>query len=505
MRYFIRSWSCVRILFGLAIPLCLLWSGTTLPVTAQSDAIAWSKPINLSNTPQGSGNPAIVADGYGNVHVFWSEDMGGAAMRVQDPLPEGNSIFYKRWDGENWTSPIDILSVPDDAIANFISVACDAQNQLHAVWTGQSNLYYSYAPAEQAYSARAWTIPVILAPNSARSAWMISIAAGATGELHVAYATRGSQAGVYYIHAAGAGKEWDAPIKLSGAMDALEESISNVKLAADGAGRLHVAWQTSQIEGFGQAVYYARSPDNGRHWSSPTQMGYRRSGDFDVGLSSLVAQGKSEVHLIYNAGTSPVGRYERVSQDGGETWSSPYLIFAEMEGLNGFLTPLVDGAGQMHMIIDMRTRDTLVVGIYYARWLDPGWTKVLPVATAAPYGPSAHYTAATVRLGNELHVVWTQLRFGEIWYTHGTVPGVAPAAAAPPRPETLASSQPVTATVTSPRLVLTARPTLAFTDLASPAAAETTDNPLLYSVGVPFLLVLCLAAAAALVLARRRR
>ncbi len=506
MRRYCYSWPFVRLFFGLAIPLGLLWSGTTALVAAQSDTIEWSKPLNLSNTPQGSGTPAIVADSYGYVHVFWSEDMGGPAMRPQDPLPEGNAIYYRRWDGVSWTTAVDILSSPDDSIANYVSVAVDADNRLHAVWTGQTNLYYSYAPAEQAYSARAWTTPVVLATNSARSAFMINIAVGPGGDLHVAYATRGSDAGVYYLHAAGVGKDWEAPIKLSGTLDALEESISNVKIIADGAGRLHVGWQTNQIEGYGQAVYYVHSLDGGRHWGSPIQMGYRMEGDFDVGLSSMFVLGKSEVHIIYNAGIHPIGRYERISQDGGETWSAPYLILDDMEGLNGFLVPLMDGSGQQHLIIDMRTRDTQVVGIYYARWLDPGWSQVLPVATAAPYGPSAHYTAATVRLGNELHVVWTQLRLGEIWYVHGTVPGV-PAATAEPirRSETLVPPvEPVTSTEVSANPAPTARPTLPFADLAAPTAVVSSDNPLLYSIGVPFLLVLSSVTGLMLFLRRRR-
>ena len=503
MTRFSRLWSFVRIVWGLAILLCLLGSGATLPVDAQSNAIAWSKPINLSNTPQGSGDPAIVADGYGYVHVFWSEDMGGPTMRAVDPLPEGNSIYYTRWDGEVWTPPVDILSVPYDSIANFISVVVDSKNRLHAVWTGQTSLYYSWAPGSRAYSAGAWSKPVVVGTDSARSAWMISIAVGASGDLHVAYATRGGSAGIYYTHSTNGGLDWDAPVRLSGALDAVEESYSNVKIIADAMGRLHVAWQTNQIEGYGQAVYYAKSPNGGKAWSPPIQLAYRAPGDFDVSLSCIVARGQSEVHIIYNAGVRPVGRYELISHDGGATWSDAYPILQSLEGINGFLAPLVDGVGQMHLIIDMRTRDTQVVGLYYAQWLEPGWSKVTPLATEAPYGPSAHYTAAAVRLGNELHVVWTQLRYGEIWYMRGTVPGVAqtPALSLPGLP-TPTSSVP---TGSTPQMVPTTHPVMPAGDTAIPDSAQAADNAMLYSVGVPILFVLAAVSGWLFVYALRHR
>jgi hypothetical protein len=126
--------------------LCFLWSSLTQPVASQEGPISWSKPLDLSNTPQGSGHPAIITDSYGYVHVFWSEDLGGRLMRPQDSLPSGNTLLYTRWDGESWSEPNDILSISDDAVADFASVTIDPNNRLHVVWSGQKNIYYSSAP-----------------------------------------------------------------------------------------------------------------------------------------------------------------------------------------------------------------------------------------------------------------------------------------------------------------------------------------------------------------------
>jgi len=111
-----------------------------------------------------------------------------------------------------------------------------------------------------------------------------------------------------------------------------------------------------------------------------------------------------------------------------------------------------------------------------------------------------------VRLGNELHVVWTQLRRGEIWYMRGILPGVAPRLPASVTGTTaLAPSAALTVTEASPGPVLTAHPTAPFADLATPVSPETADNPLLYSIGAPAVVVLIAAGGALLVLRRRRQ
>ncbi len=394
---------------------------------AQTTTVKWDAPVDLSNTPTSSTYAAIVADGYGNVHVFWSEEVDGPTMQSNEAPRDGNTIFVKTWNGTSWTVANDVLFVPDDNIAEFVSATVGPDNTLHVVWTGQSNIYYSNAPALQAGSAHAWAKPEIVAPESARSAWESSVVTDAADNVHIAYATRGTDAGVYHIQSTDGGVTWGNATKLSKPFEALEMSFSRVKMITDRAGRLHVVWETTEKEGFGQAIYYARSVDSGLTWSEPLQLGYRQPGDLDVGWPYLIALGESTLRLIYNAGSS-VGRYERISTDGGETWSEPQHMITDMIGINGYNVPVVDGRGNLHLIIDMRTRDTQAVGIYYADWLDTGWGPVIPVFNDPTNigAATAHYLAAAVRLGNEIHLVWTQNEGGEIWYMRGTVQGITP-------------------------------------------------------------------------------
>ena len=90
----------------------------------------------------------------------------------------------------------------------------------------------------------------------------------------------------------------------------------------------------------------------------------------------------------------------------------------------------------MHLIADMRTLGDNVVGVYYARWDGEGWSPAVPLDNSSPAAPSAHYPAATVRLGNEIYIVYNQISIGEIWVLRGVLPSIEPAPTIPlPSPE----------------------------------------------------------------------
>ena len=458
---------------------------------AQSSTVAWSEPMNLSKSLESSNHPAIITDPFGQVHVFWSEEAGGRPMEPGQPVRSGNSIFYTRWDGTSWTPSRDILYIPDEEIAEHVSVTLDDENRLHAVWTGQTNIYYSSASTWEADSPWAWSKPIAITNDSARSQWESSVVADDTGNLHIFYATRWVDPGVYHTMSRDKGQTWEAPMKLSLPFGNLERGFANVKSIRDRTGLLHVVWQAFDANGFGQVVYYARSADGGESWSAPKQLGYRDPTDYEASYPYLVSVSDSELRLIYLDGPNQ-GRSQRISRDGGLTWSDPLRIIDEMEGVNGYVVPVVDGNQQPHLIINMRTRNSQVVGIYYATWLADRWSPVAPVDVS---DKAQHYTAAAVRLGNEIHVVYTALATGEVWYVRGVLPGVTPMPAlTPPAATHLVPTRfPTAVAIATATPPPTAQPPVRFDNVkgAGVTTGASSDPLALYllSLGPAFLLI----------------
>jgi len=409
--------------------LLLLVAIAVLPATAgaqvQTFDVIWSTPINLSNTPESSSRPAIVADQYGYVHVLWSEDVGGEDTPNDQIANPGNALVYTRWDGTKWTPPIDVLSVYDDSLAMYPAADVGPDGRIHVVWTGLSKIYYASAPVSQAHLASAWSAPLTVSYDGARSQFEVDVRAGPDGIVNIIYATRSEDIGVHFIQSLDGGFTWSEPVTISTPLDNLEKGFSSLRIVYDSVGRLHATWQSFQDQGYGQAVYYARSLDKGRTWEDPIQFRYRGPDDVFVEWPYLTASGDGDLQLVYVDGISS-GRAYRTSKDGGETWSEASQILQEMEGVNGYVIPVIDGSGATHLIANMRTKGVFAVGVYYARKETDRWSLAVPIDNTSPAAPTAHYTAAAVRLGNEIHVVYNQLRGGEIWYVRGDIIGVPP-------------------------------------------------------------------------------
>ena len=164
----------------------------TTNAVAQVQDNDWSEPYRLSSdigSVIGAGG-RIVADDYGNVHVFWVEG-GFDDLRTV--------IMYARFDGVTWSEPVDIwLSVPDSTFGFLSNPIVDQSGNLHIAWTmGQSGpiLYYN-APIDGALSARNWVRHQSIEVPANRA----ELEVDSQGTLHIVYSNlEGNEPGVYYI------------------------------------------------------------------------------------------------------------------------------------------------------------------------------------------------------------------------------------------------------------------------------------------------------------------
>ncbi len=333
------------------------------------------------------------------MHVIWAEDVGGESILgiPNQLLGETNSLVYTRWDGSTWSDPVDIISVPGDSLADYASLAVDSTGMLHLVWTGLSMIYYSRSPAVGANSPHAWSAPVVL-DNSARTAWESSVAVDQENTVHIVYATRDVVPAVMYVRIEHDPLELDAPaqpttslpIRLSPPLQPPEEvAFLHVSLRIDSKDRIHVLWGVAREEGFGQAVYYTRSPDGGSTWSEAIRLAQGERGRANVEFPSLGIVGDSELHLIY-CYPANMARQERISLDSGETWGEPHTIYPELEGISGFNVQVTDAAGNLHVLSrNAYTRAGRRTGLLAVVREVSGHRTGLPVSRLRARGPVA--------------------------------------------------------------------------------------------------------------------
>jgi hypothetical protein len=106
------------------------------PVHAQGDVVAWGEPIPLSNSSIQAWQPTIAADLAGNVHIMWSQ-----STQLERPVGYGDTLYYTRWDGKKWITPVDVLVSPEAGLgAEFPEMTVTPDGTLHAIWgTGGVN------------------------------------------------------------------------------------------------------------------------------------------------------------------------------------------------------------------------------------------------------------------------------------------------------------------------------------------------------------------------------
>jgi hypothetical protein len=144
---------------SLAIGLIFLISFCWIALAhAQAPGGDWAGPYRLSSEDGMfvSRSNNLIADQYGLAHLFWLEKGASDGWSV---------IQYSRFDGENWSVPIDVYATPRGGVQDRLSSAVDAGGNLHLIWTQGTGyrtnpIFYSYASGQEAFSAQNWSKPV---------------------------------------------------------------------------------------------------------------------------------------------------------------------------------------------------------------------------------------------------------------------------------------------------------------------------------------------------------
>jgi hypothetical protein len=319
----------------------------------------------------------------------------------------GTSVQYSRFDGATWSSPIAVY-VAQGEVKN-VSPAVDQHGILHIGWTEGLNgpAYFASAPAVNALSARNWSEPVRVELRANR----VWLRVDGRGTLHVLYINRASEPGVYYVRSEDQGATWTEPAWLD--PDILPDHIpDSLNFELDELGGLHAVWFYGALTQASTPdwVRYAHSLDGGESWSTPYLLDEAAS-ELEHNLTDasprMMVQGQT-VHVVWAAGQLPY-RYHRYSEDRGQTWSAARHIFGDLHG-QAFDTLTKDGSGRVHFLGQIR----YPMGIYHAYWDHGAWTPPALIYQLSQGGNEAigdgrihaHDLTAVVRTGNQLVLIF---------------------------------------------------------------------------------------------------
>lgn len=494
-RHFLR-------IYLLLFILGLMNMGESKSALAQSPDGSWSDFENISDTPTASTYPCIVTDKQGYVHVLWSEDVGGVTdnpLKNPDGTPvldpsgnplnyltnSGNTLYYTRWEGKDWTEPIDVQVNPSGNI-QYPRAAIDPVGVLHVIWVSTygeaTQLQYSRVLANKADSPQEWSQSKVLVERTLYALYPADIAADTEGGLHILYFKLGENPGAYVINSSDGGDTWSDPLQIYQTQDSRGsiEGISSVELVIDQKNRIHATWTRFDISGNGKAIYYSQSTDLGKTWSQPFEVAKWQPGWYETDWLSAGVVG-DEVHLVWEGGQIAY-QNERISNDGGKTWGENVFILQNLVGENGFANLVVDSANHLHMLIVKRADPGAYAhGVWYTTWDRGQWVdpillgtrnlllyekaskldqKSLQAITRGTFtGNGLRYQMSGIVNGNQLFVVVVNEYDGDIWSSHTTLdaPFISPYPYATPTP--LPSLQPLS---TPTETIINSTPTVEF-------------------------------------------
>jgi len=293
-------------------------------------------PLQLISTEStnDSGEPDIVFDNDGNLHVVWCDftDYNGAGTDVD--------VFYKFWNASTntWTST-EVVSTESTSWSIRPAVDIDDDGNVHVTWEDFTNyggagtdidIFYK----KKVFSTQTWTTTTVISSESYIESRRPDIVANGSGDVHIAW-----QDPTPYD---GAGSDWDIFYKFwnkSTSSWTTTQVLSTgstwecgfVSLTIDRDGNVYLSYHEDADED--TDIYYQFWNASTNTWSSKTKVSTQSNADAWYPSISLDSSGN--VHIAWRddtnydgAGIDPDIFYKYWNKSSG-TWTTTEVVSTE--------------------------------------------------------------------------------------------------------------------------------------------------------------------------------
>lgn len=306
--------------------------------SGQSTGDPWDAPLNLSHSGAAT-NPAVVLDSDAVMHVLWQDAFA--------------NYVYTRLEGGEWSAPeptnLHLLfgqlpSQEETRGAQAVVTAAPTPiflagpgRYIFAFWiTPEGSLYASRVLNREFMDVSAWeeTEPIALSVTA------LAAAIDARGYLHLAYVRTADsatwKAGIYYTRSRNNGRDWSSPTALyeSPYFRGLDGDEANISLAAAGtvdAPLVYIAWDERPRK----QVLLVKSTDGGVSWEQPLQVaGPAPDSGLDRPFNIRVGATGNSALLVWQSGQpgSACTQFFQSSGDAGASWSAAQLMIEDLSG-----------------------------------------------------------------------------------------------------------------------------------------------------------------------------
>ncbi len=297
--------------------------------------------------------PAVVADTAGNFVAAWSQ---------QEGEDQATSLVVTAARADRWAtgSPLTASNLPNLARdqrtpkAEQPAIAIDTKQRVHLFWSGgvDGEINHAWAYMRDVGSGQGWSDVTTVSPLGQLARWPDIAINPQNDDLYVIYAIPfNEQRGIYFARSSDGGSTWLTPTVVLDAAAAQWSSVDKPRLAFDAqTSTLHATWLRTTLPGqvLTEAVYYARSTDDGHSWSTAVEVA---SGPVDWPRVAVPEAG--QVYLAWGQAQPLSGVIQRnifgqYSLDGGQRWSDASSIRG-FERIDGPASLATDGTGRLYL------------------------------------------------------------------------------------------------------------------------------------------------------------
>jgi len=322
----------------------------------------------FSLAPKYIGSPAISVDNDQVIHIIWSQSLNNS---------QKTALFHSDWDGLLASQPSMIFPDETNALHRQINLYTSQDNRLYLTWVQNQNseIFFSWAIAEQAYMPDGWMHPIKI--QSSKNASSPLLGADALGNLYLLYVISFNEdRGVYFTQSHDRGETWDEPKCILNGAEHNIKYITHPAFSVSPTGGLYVAYVNDALPGSGSPleIDFLSSADQGKSWSEPFAIANE-----NMDFPKLVIS-KGNLHLLYGSliDNTILHRWVSMAKNANSknNWEKSKSIF----GFFNIFFPFdvsIDGSflenngeGSMHLV----GMDN-VGNILYSQYQDISWSQ----------------------------------------------------------------------------------------------------------------------------------